>query len=66
MTSDAAKRSGHVAYRRYWTWERENSKGWNGAFCFGRLKLRLTVIRHGGHLPDRWVIQPHIVYDRSR
>lgn len=32
----------------------------------GRLQLGLRVYRHTGVLPDRWVIQPEIIYDRKR
>lgn len=33
----------------------------------GRLQLRLIVWRHvHSTLPDRWVFQPSVVYDRRR
>ena len=39
---------------------------WLGGKKFGRLQLSLIVYRHHyRNSPDRWVIQPCIVYDRK-
>lgn len=50
----------------FWTVDRHKSKTWNWRVKFWRLQLQLTVHRHGGGTSDRWVLQPHVVYDRKQ
>lgn len=36
--------------------------GWQGRA--GRFGFRLLIHQHCGNLPDRWVIQPSVTFDR--
>ena len=61
-------RAGYRVERfKRWTWQREGSTGWNWRLRFWRAQMQLTVMRHRSALssPDRWVIQPHFIYDRK-
>jgi hypothetical protein len=39
---------------------------WVGGRQWRRLRVSLRVFRHTSHLPDRWVIQPEVIYARKR
>lgn len=41
------------------------SEMWRWHVRLGRTQLSLRIYRHGGQSPDRWVVQPGIVYDRK-
>ena len=60
-----AKRCAHwnrFADMRFDRWRHENSCSWR--LSIWRMQIELNVYRHGGILPDRWVIAPALVYDR--
>lgn len=50
---------------RHWIYDHGESRSWNWHIRLGRVQVQLTVHHHGGGSSDRWVIQPHFVYDRK-
>lgn len=51
-----------------WVIKDGNSTSWRGRIRFWRIELMYTVHRHTypqSTTGDRWVIQPHLIYDRK-
>ena len=52
--------------RRYWkTSHTPATTSWNWKVRFWRVQVQLTIHRHGHPSSDRWVAQPHFIYDRK-
>lgn len=51
----------------FWQSDREGSHGWHADLRLGRFGLDCHVYRHRyiEDSPDRWVVQPSLVYDRK-
>ena len=43
-----------------------SSDTWSKQVRLGRLQFGYRIYRHKGVLPDRWVIQPFLIFDRAR
>lgn len=48
-----------------WSYDHSGSRSWNWKAVVGRVQVQLTVHRHDGS-SDRWVVQPHFIYDRKQ
>lgn len=48
-----------------WRTSDRESEGWHGQWRWGRCQFGYHVYRHRGTLPDRWVFQPFLIYDRA-
>lgn len=52
--------------RRFWTVDRgDEGKQWSGSAQFGRVEVGFHLYKHTSHLPDRWVLQPWVRFDRK-
>jgi hypothetical protein len=55
-----------VREAKHWQSESDpGSRSWHWKLWIGRVQLTLHVHRHSGVLPDRWVFQPQLSYDRK-
>lgn len=51
---------------KLWLTKESEGTGWHGRLRIGRVQIGYHVYRHAGVLPDRWVFQPFLIYDRKR
>lgn len=51
-----------------WKWKRDGTAGYGVRLRIGRLQIGGRLMRHRyprPESPDRWVLQPDLVYDRK-